>query len=305
MRSRKTPSWLEEAIGVSEDAVHTLKQSGTILHTPKGALDMGHLSIPRLCDLRDSLPDTKGGSPLSEATGDVAEFHRLPEADGALFQVASQFNLLEMPGPNVVPEAGVSGYEFDWTQGPACAMATPGGLLYRHYFYPFQDGKGQTATRQIDCARDLHDRLETEIGHSPWGMTNGYLFPNPDAGASLYRELQASNGYYRGLLRVGFHRDMQVAGYDTKVSHVYASAIPNPQTTPEPLLAKLILEAAYEATFAAACHNYAETGNRRLYLTRIGGGAFRNPPGLIDSAIRRAARLYEGRGLVPILITYK
>jgi hypothetical protein len=41
-------------------------------------------------------------------TGDVWRMHLLPENAGALFQLASQFNLLEMTGPEVTPENGVS-----------------------------------------------------------------------------------------------------------------------------------------------------------------------------------------------------
>jgi hypothetical protein len=35
--------------------------------------------------------------------------HQFPENAGALIQVASQFNLLEMTGPEVTPENGVDG----------------------------------------------------------------------------------------------------------------------------------------------------------------------------------------------------
>jgi hypothetical protein len=43
-------------------------------------------------------------------TGDVRRMHLLPENAGALFQLASQFNLLEMTGPEVTPENGVTIY---------------------------------------------------------------------------------------------------------------------------------------------------------------------------------------------------
>src|SRR5262249_25376773 len=54
------------------------------------------------------------------ATGDMRQMHQLPENEGALFQVASQFNLLEMTSPSVTPEQGVTRYQHDRTQGPAC-----------------------------------------------------------------------------------------------------------------------------------------------------------------------------------------
>jgi hypothetical protein len=41
--------------------------------------------------------------------------HADPELEGALFQVASQFNLIEMTGPSVTPEDGVTRYSGDHT----------------------------------------------------------------------------------------------------------------------------------------------------------------------------------------------
>ena len=50
---------------------------------------------------------------VSVVRGDVRKMHRSPENAGALFQVASQFNLLEMVGPAVTPEHGVTRYKDD------------------------------------------------------------------------------------------------------------------------------------------------------------------------------------------------
>lgn len=63
-----------------------------------------------------------GGVPgrlkVKVVTGDVRKMHQAPEHAGALFQVASQFNLLEMVSPTVTPEQGVTCYQHDRTQGP-------------------------------------------------------------------------------------------------------------------------------------------------------------------------------------------
>jgi hypothetical protein len=53
--------------------------------------------------------------------------HLLPEDAGALFQLASQFNLLETTGPEVTPKNGVAIYQPDHTQGPACAIRRRSG----------------------------------------------------------------------------------------------------------------------------------------------------------------------------------
>ena len=43
-----------------------------------------------------------------------------------MFQAASQFNCLEFAGPEELPEDGVTQYDDDPTQGPACAGSQPG-----------------------------------------------------------------------------------------------------------------------------------------------------------------------------------
>ena len=96
--------------------------------------------------------------------GDVQHMHQSVENAGALFQVASQFNLLEMTSPDVTPEHGVTGYKNDHTQGPACAIAAGAATIYRNYFAPVEDGFGQTRDRQLDglervAVRLLHDDL--------------------------------------------------------------------------------------------------------------------------------------------------
>ena len=87
---------------------------------------------------------------MSIVTGDVRQMHQRPEYAGALFQVASQFNALEMVGPSVTPQDGVTRYEHDHTQGPACAIAAGAATIYRNYFVPVNDQQGQSASRQLD-----------------------------------------------------------------------------------------------------------------------------------------------------------
>ena len=48
---------------------------------------------------------------MSVVRGDVRKMQRLPENANALFQVASQFNLLEMTSYDVSPERGVTRYQ--------------------------------------------------------------------------------------------------------------------------------------------------------------------------------------------------
>ena len=107
--------------------------------------------------------------------------HQAPEYAGALFQVASQFNALEMTGPHVTPEHGVTRYQHDATQGPACAIAAGAATIYRNYFVPVGGGVGQTAKRQLDGLAAIGEALSKALGKpvdALWEMRNGYALCN-------------------------------------------------------------------------------------------------------------------------------
>jgi hypothetical protein len=131
-----------------------------------------------------------GGPPghlkVSLVTGDVRQMHQSPENAGALFQVASQFNLLEMVSPTVTPEHGVTRYQYDPTQGPACAIAAGAATIYRNYFAPVDGRDGQTAERQYDGLADLGAALGdalTQPVEALWSMQNGYALYAPGPGS--------------------------------------------------------------------------------------------------------------------------
>ena len=79
---------------------------------------------------------------LREVVANVQTLHQDPNNRNAIFQVASQCNLLEMVGPSVTPESGVTGYYYDKTQGPACAISCGAGTVYRNYFVPLTGAGG-------------------------------------------------------------------------------------------------------------------------------------------------------------------
>ena len=143
-------------------------------------MNCGVLETPNLKELRclaKSMPARIGTLRLSEVIADVQTLHAAPENSGALFQVASQFNLLEMISPSVTPEDGVDIYEGDQTQGPACAVACGAGTIYRNYFAEVNDQIGQTANNQIDCLYDVGVMLGNSESQL-WSMRNGYALAN-------------------------------------------------------------------------------------------------------------------------------
>jgi hypothetical protein len=282
---------------------------------------VGELELVSLDALRNRARSVSvsGRLSLGIVEGDVRRMHVAPENAGAVFQVASQFNLLEMTGPSVTPEHGVTGYAHDHTQGPACAIAAGAGTIWRNYLVPVGDRIGQTADNQLDGLADLGAALAQEMGVAPgtlWRMRNGYALPDRGMLARIDAHLagldEAGRDRLRGLLRVGLHQDVGVtepgAVPDTRVTQVYCSALPVAYSgipaAEWAQFATLILEAAYEATVLSAVLNAARGGSRRLLLTRIGGGAFGNEDTWISAATLRALRIAEGQGLEVLMVSY-
>ena len=146
----------------SETQVRLQVDGSTLRSTVNGkGYGIGHFEMPSLGELRQHVADGSGNAGqlrVSIVTGDVRAIHQRPEFAGALFQVASQFNFLEMVGPSVTPEDGVTRYEHDRTQGPACAMAAGAATIYRNYCVPVGEQIGQTANCQLDGLQDVGDR---------------------------------------------------------------------------------------------------------------------------------------------------
>ena len=267
----------------------------------------GTLLIPSLGELRQAVTNGTGDDlHLSEVVADVVTLHKDPGNAGALFQVASQFNLLEMVHPSVTPEYGIDIYEHDHTQGPACAIACGAGTIYRNYFVPVNGKLGQTADNQIDCLADMGSMLGN-TDNNLWQMKNGYALATSDGIGIINEQLESmpetERDSIRSALRVGIQQDTEVTISDTHhtVSQIYCSALPvaysNIPATLWERFARLVLEATYEATLCAGIQNSTRTGNNKVYLTLVGGGAFGNNIAWILDAIERACRIHRRSGL--------
>ena len=132
--------WFEELMGFKElpyeETQAKLEVVGSTLRsrTNDRCYGIGVLETPSLRELRDQatgvVVDVAGTLRVSSVMGDVGRLHRSPANRHALFQVASQFSLLEMTGPDVSPEDGVTRYAYDRTQGPVCAIAAGAATIY-------------------------------------------------------------------------------------------------------------------------------------------------------------------------------
>ena len=115
--SEKTPTQVRENIRIEGNKMTSLINGKSYQY--------GKLSTPNLTDLRVDLTKYNSNLSLKEVVGDVQKMHQEKENAGAFFQAASQFNLLEMVAPYVVPEEGVGIYEQDRTQGPCLLYTSP------------------------------------------------------------------------------------------------------------------------------------------------------------------------------------
>ncbi len=265
----------------------------------------GSLSVPTLGELKKTAPSLKNYQSqikVSECIGDVKILHQVAENNGALFQAASQFNLLEMVSPTVCPEEGIDIYENDYTQGPACAITCGAGTIYRNYFANVNGHIGQTSRNQIDCLSEL----ALALGNSTldlWQMSNGYALLTPKGLQNINTQILSKNPLeYQQLqekLKIGIQWDTAVTlpNNSNIVTQAYCSALPigysNIPTQDWKPFANLILEATYLATFYAALINYEKTKNNRVFLTLVGGGVFRNKKEWILDAIQKAVQQFE------------
>ena len=219
---------------------------------------------------------------------------------GTIFQVASQFNCLESPGPYVVP---VANYLHDPTQGPRASISAFPGTLVRHYAAPSTDGRRFTQTSDAEQVDLLADVCTPEVAR----VRNGYL---REANIGAVESFAEALEHRFDAVRVGVHDDVEVAlGYNwdgavegaPRVAQVFTSTLAaglygRVADAQSPLydVCRHLLRAAYLGTLLAA----RALGHRTAVLTLIGGGVFGNPIGLIWESILwacdEAARLAPG-----------
>ena len=269
----------------------------------------GELEIVRKRVLADRVKNFKSSkTSFTEIKANVKDLHLDIKNENALFQVTSQFNLLEMINPDITPEMGIDRYENDFTQGPTCAIACGAGTIYRNYFVEVNGKIGQTKDNQINCIDSvMKGFLDTDY---IFKMKNGYL---------IIKDLERFNQVFSYIgedllkdnLKIGimWNTEVTISPNKHKVSQIYCSAFPisyNQYFSNEvEKFAKLILEATYEATICAGILNYIKTGNNKVFLTFVGGGVFGNKIEWIRDAIDKTLQNYQNSGLDIYLVHKK
>ena len=305
--------WFERLVGFRErdaaDIKALLTTEGADLVAPalNERYKAGAFTTPSLGELRTQLKARtyeKKPPTFSNVIGDAGALHG--EFPGATFQVASQFNCLEFVGPSVTPEDGVTGYAWDKTQGPCCAIACGASTIYRNYFG--LNGAPQTKDSQIENLRDVLAHLGPLDGR--FDVRGGYTMADDAALRDLSAKVAALDDAGRDavkcLLRIGLQTDCQVTSQnwgrdqlrdaDHVVTQIFASACSVAYSQNGSGLwkafASLVLEASYEAALIAAALKALDHPDRphssKVFLTAVGGGVFGNGLSWIARAIEKA-----------------
>jgi hypothetical protein len=320
-----TMDWFEQLTGFRERNYEETRaklkvDAGRLQSLVNGkSYQVGEFELVPLKTLRErarSVGAPSGRLKASVVRGDVRQMHRAPEYAGALFQVASQFNALEMVAPNITPEDGVTRYQHDRTQGPACAIAAGAATIYRNYFVSIAGGIGQTAQRQLDGLAALGDALSAATVEDLWQMHNGYAMCSRKGLGAISDYLATSYAdeidRLRGMLSIGVQWGVEVTeacnGQGPLVSQAFCSALPVAYTSVPSHhwrpFASLVLEAAYEATMWAAALNAQRGASNIVLLTLLGGGAFGNESGWILAAMRRSFGVVSSCDIDARIVSY-
>ena len=316
--------WFRKLMGFYEEDPEqvraNIKITGNklISKTNQAEYVFGQLEIISLEELRlkNKVSETYNTNiSLSEVVGDVKILHKLKKNNNAVFQVASQFNLLEMASPSITPERGVGIYEGDYTQGPVCAVACGAGTIYRNYFVPIDGQIGQTENNQVNCLNEMYKEFGGDKKRL-WQMQNGYLFTTSEnlKQISIIIDKKTLKEYekIKGKLKIGIQWDTEVTleATNNMVSQIYCSALPisynNIDNTVDwEIFARLILEATYEATFYLALQNFEKTGNNKVFLTLVGGGVFGNKKEWIIDSIKQSILKFRNTPLDIKIVSYQ
>ena len=314
--------WFKDLSGFQEESPENVKSKLIVENdyfislANSKKFTFGKLEIPTLEELRNQnaqINNYNGKISVSEIVADVKNLHNQRENENALFQVASQFNLLEMINPNITPEMGIDRYEFDRTQGPICAMSCGAGTIYRNYFVEINGQIGQTEELQIDCLELIGNELDNE-NLNLWKMKNGYALLSQNGLLIINKKIAQLNNNERerlkGKLKVGiqWQTDVTIFEVKQKVSQIYCSALPVGYSQIESFyweyFARIILEALYEATLYAGMLNMEKNNSDLVYLTLVGGGVLGNEEYWILESMQKAIEKFKNVPLNIKIVSY-
>ena len=295
--NRSQVSAIEAAVQADPANSFTFNPEGSgTLRTAAGTFPAGRFETPSIATLRQKSLAARGGSGgarvrlwVLEGASPATDIGSLQATagPGTLFQVASQFNCLESPGPFVTP---ITRYFSDPTQGPRASISAFPGTFLRHYAAPGSDSQRFVQTTDGPQLNLLEGVCSPGVAQ----VRNGYLTSSDIAKPSALATALESRFEE---IRVGVHDDLPVVlGYNwdgtvsgnRRIGQVFTSTFAGGEysstalsNTTDRLICTALLRAAYLGTLLAA----RALGQPKVVLTLIGGGVFGNPVPLIWKSI--------------------
>ena len=136
-------------------------------------------------------------------------------------------------------------------------------------------------------------------------MKNGYLLTSEDELLEYNILIEKYKEEMKENIKFGIQQNTEVIGTNHNVSQIYCSALPVSYNRINKeyfeTFSRLVLEAAYEATFIAAILN---PKSNKVFLTLLGNGAFGNEKSWIIDSILKNIKKFKNYDLDIIFITY-
>lgn len=246
---------------------------------------------------------------------DVAAFQADPENDGAVFQVASNFNGLETVHQNQdITTQLITDYTGDPTQGPSASISAAPGLIFRRYFLFYNKdksvaewGQNKIGERQVNFLETITNQkkqnLPTMSKAGYVQFTNTLRMPNDDDFNQIKIGYHAQTAVTFGARSGNQH--LVVSQPYPIIDQVFAAAADfggtNGALKNNPIAqawAQTILNAAYQG----ALHCTFVRNRKKVFLTLMGGGVFQNDFSWICNAITRMKNFIVKSGLEVTLI---
>lgn len=278
------------------------KQYEILLNSPKVPKDsqLKSPTMPKYSQIKDSK--------FPEIVSSVEDLIKDEKNEDAVFQVASQFNCLEMPGPSITPEKGITGYEWDHTQGPACALSCPAATLYRNYFLSFDSTLN--LSKQVNLLEDVEDLPEiNNKENNYWYIQNGYCMAGNQfwkLGPLLEKDKEIQAKIIENL-KIGIQWNTEVSDRKHKVTQVFCSALPisyNRQSDEKwETFARLVLEGYYKGCLLVGAISALKNNKEKVkvFLTMLGGGVFGNNGRWIEEAMEKSVGIVD-ENLVEVVV---
>ena len=218
--------WYRKTFGAKEKgyndtkAEFDLRGNCLVFLASDTSFNVGTFKDASLADLRQAVVPARpsGGRRYLEVKavpGEVTALQADPQNRFATFQVSSPFNYLSLTGPNGKPEAGVTRYGKNPSQGAACAISCGAGAVYRNSFVPVRraDGSwqhGQTSERMLNGLAPLLEKLALPDDVA-FQCRGGYTLADEPSLHAVNKALSdLAPGEAERLVKVGVHEDLQV-----------------------------------------------------------------------------------------------